>query len=86
MPCVCPWIYPESSFGSLAVCGHRFGMGRAKLLSSDKIAVITALCKEGKSNKEIVESTGLKLRSIQWWTKKFHDAVDNDPPLQKRST
>jgi len=59
-------------------------MGGGKHLKSDQIAAITALCKEGKSNTEISNTTGISLRSVQRWTTKFHDCGDTDPPLQKK--
>ena len=61
-------------------------MGKAKQLKPDQIAVITALCQAKHTNKQIVELTGISLRSVQRWTKKFKDSIDGDIALQKKST
>lgn len=61
-------------------------MGKVKELASEQIAAVTSLCKAGKSNKEIASITGVSLRSVQRWTKKFRDCGNTDPPLQKKST
>ena len=58
-------------------------MGKASNLKPDQIAAITALCKAGHENKYISELTGISLRSVQRWTKKFKDSVDGNVHLQK---
>ena len=61
-------------------------MGKSKDLSSDKIAAITALAKCGKSNKDIATITGIVLRSVQRWTKKFRDCGENELPAPGKRT
>lgn len=61
-------------------------MVKIKELTRDQIAVITSLHKAGVANKDIANTTGLSLRSVQRWTKKFRDAGGTDPPLQMKST
>ena len=56
-------------------------MGRARQLNKYEIGAITGLCKAGQSNKLIHEVTGINLRSVQRWTKKFRDAGMDDIPL-----
>ena len=50
-----------------------------------QIAVITALCKSGHSNNYISQQTGVALRTVQRWTKKFKDAPDGNVDLQKKN-
>ena len=59
-------------------------MGKASNLRPDQIAAITALCKADHDNKYISEITGISLRSVQRWTKKFKDSVDGNVHLQKK--
>lgn len=84
MYCACrvpaPGFYPCS----VAVCGDCVVMGKVKELTSEQITAITSLCKAGKSNKEIASITGVSLRSVQRWTKKFRDCGNTDPPLPKK--
>ena len=60
-------------------------MGRGKLLKPGQIAVIMAFCQAGQQNKQIHDITGINIRSIQRWTKKFRD-TNGDVQLQRRST
>lgn len=55
-----------------------------KDLRTDEIAVITSLYKAGKSNKEISVISGIKLRTVQTWTKKIKDSGTTDPPTHKK--
>ena len=52
-------------------------MGKGKQLRPDQIAVIGALCQAEKTNKQIRDITGISLRTIQTWTKKFRDTNGN---------
>ena len=52
-------------------------MGKGKHLKPDQIAVITAL---------FHEYTGINLRTVQLWTKKFKDSLDGDVQLQRKQT
>lgn len=61
-------------------------MGKGKHLKPDQIAVITALYHAGQSNKYIHEYTGINLRTVQLWTKKFKDSLDGDVQLQRKQT
>ena len=61
-------------------------MGKGKHLRPDQIAVITALCQAEKSNIYISNYTGINLRTVQLWTKKFRESVDGDVQLQKKQT
>ena len=59
---------------------------RGKNLSTDQIAVITALCKEGRLSPYIAKQTGLAERSIRRWTRKFKDLAEgSDLELQRKS-
>ena len=59
-------------------------MGPRKLLNSSQIAVICALAKENKTNKEIAAHTALPLRTVQRWTLKFRSGGGvKDPPPHK---
>ena len=61
-------------------------MGKAQILQPDQIGALTALCKAGHPNKEIAEITGISLKSVQRWSKKFRDLSDDNISLQKKST
>ena len=57
----------------------------AKHLTPCQIAVITALCKAGHSNNNISQQTGVALRTVEWWRKKFKDAPDGNVELHKKN-
>lgn len=60
-------------------------MAPTKLLSEPQIPAIFALVKENKSDKEIVRSTGISLRSVQRWTRLYHErGRDVAPPPYKQ--
>ena len=61
-------------------------MGRDKNLINDQIAAVTSLCKAKQSNKEISKITGINLRSVQRWAKKFRDSINGEVALQGKST
>ena len=61
-------------------------MGKARNLQPHQIGALTALCKAGHPNKYIADSTGISLRSVQRWTKKFRESLDDNVSLQKKST
>ena len=59
-------------------------MGKGKHLKADQISVITAPYQAGHTNPEISTQTGIYLRTVQVWTKKFCESPDGDVPLQKK--
>ena len=70
--------------GSATLDTFYFTMGKGKHLKADQIAVITALYQAGHTNPEISTQTGIYLRTVQVWTKKFRESPDGDVPLQKK--
>lgn len=70
--------------GSATLDTFYFTMGKGKNLKADQIAVITALYQAGHTNPEISTQTGIYLRTVQVWTKKFRESPDGDVPLQKK--
>ena len=60
-------------------------MGKGRNLRQDEIAVITAMTQAGRPTTEIHDVTGLNLRTIQHWAKKFRDSNGN-VELQRKST
>ena len=61
-------------------------MGRHKNLTNEQIAAVTSLSKAKQSNKEISKITGINLRSVQRWAKKFRDSINGEVALQGKST
>ena len=61
-------------------------MGRHKNLANEQIAAVTSLSKAKQSNKEISKITGINLRSVQRWAKKFRDSINGEVALQGKST
>ena len=61
-------------------------MGRYKNLTNEQIAAVTSLSKAKQSNKEISKITGINLRSLQRWAKKFRDSINGEAALQGKST
>ena len=61
-------------------------MGKAQILQPDQIGALTTLCKASHPNKEIAEITGISLRKVQRWAKKFTDSPYDNISLQKKST
>nr|BDT62741.1 MAG: hypothetical protein [Metapenaeus ensis nimavirus] len=59
-------------------------MGGGKELQKADLAVIAALYRCGKSNKEISEESGISSRSVQRWTKYFHETGSNEIPITKK--
>ncbi|KAG7177742.1 putative Transposable element Tcb1 transposase-like 9, partial [Homarus americanus] len=55
-----------------------------KQLKTDVVADIVTLHKGKKSNKEISAITGVPLRSVQRWTKKFEDGGGVEDPAHKK--
>ena len=77
-----PLVTEEPGSATLDTC--YFTMGKGKNLKADQIAVITALYQAGHTNPEISTQTGIYLRTVQVWTKKFRESPDGDVPLQKK--
>ena len=61
-------------------------MGPRKVTSDSKIGEIVGLAKRGSSNKEIAELTGVPLRTVQRWTKRFKDGGMRETPKPGTST
>lgn len=59
-------------------------MGGGKELQKADLAVIAALYRCGKSNKEISEESGISSRSVQRWTKYFREAGSTEIPITKK--
>ena len=59
-------------------------MGKGKHLKIDQIAAITALCQAGHKNHEISTQTGINIRTVRSWTKKFRDSPNGEVQLQKK--
>ena len=59
-------------------------MGKGKNLKVDQIAVITVLYKAGHTNPEINTQTGINIRTVQQWTKRFCESSDGEVQLQKK--
>ena len=60
-------------------------MPRGPELTKEQIAAVSSLCVAGKCNKDISIQTGITLRCVQRWTKKFKDAGDDLPLQVKRA-
>ena len=76
-----PLVTEEPGSATLDTC--YFTMGKGKNLKAGQIAVITSLYQAGHTNPEISTQTGIYLRTVQVWTKKFRESQDGDVPLQK---
>ena len=59
-------------------------MGKGKHLKIDQIAAIAALYQAGHKNLEISTQTGINLRTVQSWTKKYRESPNGDVQLQKK--
>ena len=61
-------------------------MVRGVRLKESDIGTIAALSKAGKLNIPISKQTGIPLKTVQMWTKRFRDNENRDfTPLHKKS-
>ena len=59
-------------------------MAAGRELKSEDITAIAALFKAGKSNKQIATITGIKLRTVQLWSKKIREHGGTGLPTHKK--
>ena len=62
-------------------------MTKGRAMKASEVGGIAYLCKAGHNNKYISNLTGIPLRTVQHWTKKFRDNDFKDiVPLHKKRT
>ena len=54
-----------------------------KQISSDQLAVISTSVNMGKKNKEIAQTTGIPLRTVQRWAKRARESGTHAPTVRK---